>query len=167
MLITVNTVEVKKMPKGYQVAEVGFTHNGEAKARKIMSFASPKVFSTLTQMVSELPKDVNIRMEKNEKSGYWDWLEVETSLGGGTDGNKSEAKAPAGRVTGSNYETKEERAKRQVYIIRQSSLANAIAYFAAANPKGTEATPKAVIDLASEFTDFVLGQELDVAADVG
>ena len=58
------------------------------------------------------------------------------------------------RVTGSNYETKEERADRQVLIVRQSSLSNAVGTLAIA---GGKATANDVISLAKLYEGYVLG----------
>jgi hypothetical protein len=71
------------------------------------------------------------------------------------------------RVSGSNYETKDERAARQVMIVRQSSLSNAIATL---NIKGTkdltESPSSAVIALAKLYEGFVLGEVANGAMDI-
>lgn len=58
----------------------------------------------------------------------------------------------------STYETPEERAKKQVYIIRQSSIANAIAL--AATHKAT-ATVENILQDAKTFEDYVLGTNVN------
>ena len=65
--------------------------------------------------------------------------------------NKYAESATPTRVTGSNYETKEERAARQVYIIRQSSLATAVDLL------GQGASTDTVIETAKVFEAYVLG----------
>jgi hypothetical protein len=67
-----------------------------------------------------------------------------------TDGNRSEVRG--GKVTGSNYETPEERAKKQVLIIRQSSIRDAISLLArdGAQPKVDE-----IIEVAKELEKHV------------
>ncbi|UOF80634.1 hypothetical protein [Caudoviricetes sp.] len=55
----------------------------------------------------------------------------------------------------STYETPEERAKKQVYIVRQSSITNAI------NLKGSKATVAEILDVAKQFESFVFGEEFD------
>ena len=59
------------------------------------------------------------------------------------------------RVTGSNYETKEERAARQVLIVKQSSLSTAVSALAV----GAKSTPSAadVIAYAKQLEQYVMG----------
>jgi len=70
--------------------------------------------------------------------------------------NQSASPAPAsksaGRVTGSNYETSDERTARQLLIVRQSSVTAALKYF-----EQTEAdvSRNDVIELAEFFKDYV------------
>lgn len=61
-------------------------------------------------------------------------------------------RATSGKVLGSTYETPEERAKKQVVIVRQSSIDNATKFLVAA---GKEVTLEAVLDTAKEFEKFV------------
>jgi hypothetical protein len=56
-------------------------------------------------------------------------------------------------VSGSNYETKEERAARQVLIVKQSSLTNAVATLSPGAKAALDAN--AVIDLAQKYADWV------------
>lgn len=68
-------------------------------------------------------------MERNA-NGYFDVKSVEKGIkdvqetSKEPDGNRAPVRS--GKVTGSNYETPEERAKRQVLIVRQSSVSNAL-----------------------------------------
>ena len=157
MLVQLDNVEVTKAPKGYQIAEVSFTRDGKQEKRKIMSFAAPTVFNKL-QGYKNFPFDVNITMEKNDKTGYWDWKDIETQTQGNSNvGTNSTGSKPSGKVIGSNYETPEERARRQVYIVRQSSLATAVELLKAQSPKGTEVGAQEVIETAKEFEAFVMG----------
>lgn len=55
----------------------------------------------------------------------------------------------------STYETPEERAKKQVYIVRQSSITNAIAL------KGNKASVEEIINVAKQFETFVFGGKFD------
>ena len=62
------------------------------------------------------------------------------------------------RVTGSNYETKEERAARQVYIIRQSSLSTAVELL------GQGKSVADVIATAKQFEAYVFSKAEGVDA---
>jgi len=61
--------------------------------------------------------------------------------------------APSNTYTQRDYETKEEREKKQKFIIRQSSISNAIELLSV----GAKAAPKKeeVLELAQEFVNFV------------
>jgi len=141
----------------YQSIEVTFKNDeGKVQSKKLMSFSNPDVFKTAQTW--EKGDIVNVATEKDE-AGYWQWTRVLA------EGEQSPAPAvqtasatarPATRVTGSNYETKEERALRQVMIVRQSSLANAVATLAT---HGKAITEIDVIGLAKKYENFVLGQQ--------
>lgn len=82
---------------------------------------------------------------------------------GSTDGQDTSNKPttgypPAGNGAArtSTYETPEERAKKQVYIVRQSSLSNALT--ALAIGAKTPPKPDEVIELARKYEDYVFGK---------
>jgi len=115
--VTVSTVQNGK--KSYQVAEVVYTNDrGENKTKKIMSFSNPAVFA----IVSKNPRGSFVA--ESDGAPYYNW----TSL---TPANSERAAPAAAKSTPvkSTYETPEERARRQVLIVRQSSLTNALKYF--------------------------------------
>lgn len=155
MLVTMSAVEITTAPKGYKVAEVKYMRDGKEESRKIMSFAAKEAFAKL-QSMTVFPVDVNIVMEKNAKTGYWDWKDIEFNT------TKEATKVAAGgKVVGSNWETPEERARRQVMIVRQSSISNAIALLAAIHPKGIPDTIDVaeVTALANGFEQWVMQDE--------
>ena len=101
---------------------------------------------------------MNVTTIKNEKTGYWDWVGLE---GDGIVAETKQASASVGaRVTGSNYETKEERAARQVYIIRQSSLSTAVELL------GQGKSVADVIATAKQFEAYVFGSEANPTQEV-
>ena len=146
MLITVNAINVEKT-----VATVNFTRDGKDESRKIMSWAVPKTYEKLVAF-KEFPFDANVIMVKNDKTGYWDWIDIEVKPKGDNIG----ATKPAGKVIGSNYETPEERARKQVYIVRQSSISSAIEMAKAREPKGITKTVEEILADASTFEEFVM-----------
>ncbi len=117
---------------------------GMAQAKKLVSFANPDLFKAAKSWTKD--QIINVKTVKNDKTGYWDWVGLE-----GETVAESKPTASATRVTGSNYETKEERAARQVYIIRQSSLATAVDLL------GQGASTDTVIETAKVFETYVLG----------
>ena len=153
MLVEIIKVEVENKGK-YRQANVTYKGaDGKVDAnKKIMSFTYKDVFTELSQ--AQLGDKFEIKTEKNEK-GYWDWTEA-VRAGKNT--------APAGKsysesvTKGGNWETAEERAKRQVYIVRQSSISAALEL---AKLNGIEApvTEQDVIASARVFEAFVFGIE--------
>lgn len=134
------TVEnIKKGRNQYSVANVNYSYNGETRSKKILSFANPEVF----KLIQEFPtgSELEVEITKNDQ-GYDQWAKVVKS------GDVKPA-ATGGRVTGSNYETSEERAKRQVLIVRQSCLAQSVAYH------NGGADEDEVLKTAQVFADWV------------
>jgi hypothetical protein len=156
LLITINQVNFEKAPKGYMVANVSYLKDGEPKSTKILSFAAPNVYATL-EGYKNFPVDVNVVVKK--EGNYWNWKDIESPGAKSNGTNPSTSKPASGKVIGSNYETSEERAKRQVYIVRQSSISSAIELLKAQSPKGVEAKVQDVIEVAKEIEAFVLSTE--------
>jgi hypothetical protein len=153
MQIEVLNVAVETKGK-YRVAKVDFKNmeSGKVDGKQIMSFVFKDVFTTLSQ--AKQGDIFDVKPVKNDK-GYWDWTEV-TPAGkntGSTGSAKSEGFTQALR-SGRDFETSEERAKKQVYIVRQSSISAAIEL---AKFNGVEApfTVEDVIKIAKEFEQYV------------
>jgi hypothetical protein len=155
MQVRITNVEIE-WAKGrtgkYGKATVSYDFNGQARQQKIMSFANPEVFKKVQEMVGQ---NVEVEVAKND-SGFSEWK----SISAGTASTPaSSGAAPATRVSGSNYETKEERAARQVLIVKQSSLSAAVASL---TPGAKAALDSAsVIKLAQEYTDWVFDNQDD------
>lgn len=88
--------------------------------------------------------DFTLEMEKNDK-GFWDIVSIAKGANMPAPTPKKEYKTDKS----GNYETPDERAKRQVLIVRQSSLSNAIEALGPGK-KAAEYTK-----LAESFVDFV------------
>lgn len=89
----------------------------------------------------------NCLMEKNDK-GFLDVKSIEKG-----DAEAMPTAPKTVQTTRSNYETPEERANRQVMIVRQSSLANAINYYELLKMKPD---PEQVLEIAGKFEQWVL-----------
>lgn len=158
MLITINSVNFEKHDKGYMIANVNYLKDGSAETRQIRSFAAPNVYATL-EGYKNFPVDVNVIVKKEGK--YWNWKDIESpQQKEGNIGNANPVRPATGKVLGSNYETPEERAKKQVYIVRQSSISAAIELLKAKNPKGVEASIEEVIEVARKFEAYVFDTSL-------
>ena len=143
-----------KNGRSYQSIEVTYKdEQGQVKNKKIMSFSNPSVFNHIKGLAKG--DQINLRTEK-DANGYWQW----TGIGGDTPVAQETKPATGGRVTGSNYETKEERAQRQIYIIRQSSISSAVELL------GTGAKTADVIATAKEFEAYVFAKEANPTKEI-
>lgn len=145
-----------KNGRTYQSLEVTYKNDqGQAQSKKLMSFSNPQVFKAAQTW--EKGTQVNVTTEK-DANGYWQW----TGLGGDAtvaDNKPAASSNNSTRVTGSNYETKEERAARQVYIVRQSSISSAIDFLKDSNP-----SVEGVLQVAKQFEDYVFAEKKGVEA---
>jgi hypothetical protein len=176
--IVANPVNTVPTAKGsYQVIELAYKNKSfqdKLEGKKIMSFTNKEVFNALKE--SKFGDIFNVTRVKNDK-GFWDWTAVRggsmadsASNSVGTNdvpatsnfvSSNMTSAATSGYVKGtpspkSTYETTEERAARQVLIVRQSSISSAVEFAAANKIKDEEE----VIRLAKRFEAFVFGKEV-------
>ena len=149
-LITVQEVTteyVKKGKGGYTAATVVYSDNGKNFTKKIMSFANPAVFDVIKDAKQGEQYDVTVTKDGE----YYNWSSITKS----DTPPMAKAAVGGGKVTGSNYETADERKVKQLYIIKQSSIANAIEFIKLTEGAAPEVTD--VLDIAQQFVDFVYG----------
>lgn len=163
MNFSIQVVQVDKQFKptekgGYTQLEVAFKNlsTGKLESKKLMSFTKPEgVYKALAD--AKQGDIFNITSNKNEKSGYWDWVAA-------TQGAPDIPQQQQNKTTGmgnaspkSTYETPEERAKKQVYIIRQSSLDRAVAVLSI----GAKTPPpdELIFEKAQKYVDWVFQQQ--------
>ncbi|MFZ2190076.1 MAG: hypothetical protein WAV48_04810 [Candidatus Magasanikiibacteriota bacterium] len=165
MNVTILSVDIKTMPtqKGsYQKAEVAYKNNtfqGKVEGKSVMSFgATAATFKVLQGAQSGQTYEVEV--VKNA-AGYLDWVGMTsasitdpTAPQAATQGNGTINKTALAAPTKSTYETSQERAEKQVYIVRQSSLSAAINTLSLGAKK---LEPAAVMLLAQSYVDFVFG----------
>lgn len=116
MRVNIVNVEVtvgKAGPRGWSAATVTYTEGGREKQQKVMSFSNPAVFSDVQKLVGE---EVDVEVGKNDK-GYNEWRSV----------RRAEGAAPAVKAASSTSDFAAKDAARQVLIVRQSSLKEAVA----------------------------------------
>lgn len=150
--------------KPYKALEVAYKNEqGQIASKKIMEF--DKVL--LKPFLSFKKGDV-VEVNSVKEGDYWQWKSavLAGSSGGGTESYDSPKPVAATAAVGKNsYETSEERAAKQVFIIRQSSIS------AAVNLLGSGAKAPAnlsvVLDTAKAFEDYVLGKSGEVAKPAG
>lgn len=167
--VITSTIETKPTAKGsYQQLELVYknlTFQNKVESKKLMSFGAG-AGSFVTLSTAQSGSNWDIEVTKNDK-GYNDWVGCTESNGAvpaQAPATAAGRPAPAATTTAprSNYETPEERAQRQVLIVRQSSLSAAVATLSV----GAKALkPADVIALANEYVGFVF--DLKPAADKG
>lgn len=143
-----------KNGRSYQSIEVTYKNDqGQTQSKKLMSFSNPTVFNHIRDL--NKGDALNVTTEK-DANGYWQW----TGIGGDNAVSETKQATPAtgGRVTGSNYETKEERAARQILIVRQSSLSSAVELL------GAGTSIEDVIATAKQFEAYVFARSTGIDA---
>lgn len=134
----------------YRQLTLSYETDGKTQERKLVSFNHKEVYNLLSK--ASMGDAFNITLKKGDK--YWEWVEA---VAMGKEEVSASAGMPAkGKTSSGNWETPEERAAKQVYIVRQSSIANAVQYcMASAN----QVTVEEVIDVAKKFEAYVFSKE--------
>jgi hypothetical protein len=125
---------------------VNYQSSGVNATQRVVPFANPSVYKALDN--AEVGESFDVAVTKNAK-GYDVWSTI-----GAVGTIKPTTASGATKVIGSNYETAEERAVKQRYIVRQSSLANAIAYYNSSLDK-PHLDVEQILDIARQFEEFV------------
>jgi hypothetical protein len=160
--ITILDVKISTNPakkpggKPYQIAEVAFKNNsfnGTVQGKKVTSYS--KAYQQVAE--AQIGQTYDVTEEKNGE--FVEWVSLSpagvVAAGAAPAASVSESVQRGSTPTRSTYETPEERAIKQVYIVKQSSLSNAVATLAV----GAKAVkPSDVLKLAQEYTDFVFGK---------
>lgn len=169
MQVKILDCSVEQIVKGksrYSKASVAYSSNGEARTQNIMSFVNPDVFKKVQEMVGQT---VEVSLTKNS-AGYNEWAAI-TNIDDIKERPPQEVSnvavpvglaAAATRVTGSNYETPAERAQKQVYIVKQSSITAAINL---ATLNNESPTPNEIIGVAQEFVNYVFDTPQEAVAE--
>jgi hypothetical protein len=162
---TVTTVPTAK--GSYQVCELAFknkTFQDKVEGKKIMSFAEKEAFTALSS--APMGSVFTVTRIKDEK-GYWKWNTVTAGSNPGAAAPAAATQSTGAAMTNaspkSTYETADERAARQVMIVRQSSISNSIALLK--TEKHTPTTEE-VLAVAKQFENFVFGKSNDLFADL-
>ena len=133
-----------KFKKPTTTLEISYESGGVSGKQRIVPFANPSVFKTLDG--SAIGDSFDVSLTTNAK-GYDVWSAI------GAVGSIKASPAAATKVIGSNYETADERALKQRYIVRQSSIANALTYYT----DTTKPMPDVehILKIAKKFEEYV------------
>lgn len=156
MQLTIQEVTIEEVKKGnnkpYYKAIVVYTSGGKNSTKQIMSFANPQVYAAIKDALPGSEWEVDVKKEGD----FYNWVAAKPA-GGETTAPRAAAATSAigGRTAPSTYETADERRIKQMYIIKQSSIANAIDYVKASG-ENPISVPE-VLFVAQQFVDFVYG----------
>ena len=155
MNITIISASVEDKGK-YSLVDLAYkTAEGKVEGRKVVSFGdSAPAYEVLKS--AQQGESYDIKMVKGEK--YWNWVQA-TKMDGSTPMVSKTNSAPSK----GNYETPPERAERQVYIIRQSSLSTAV-QFLNQNKKGYDL--QELINTAKSLQDWVMSKNTSSMEDL-
>jgi hypothetical protein len=137
MRIKVIDVSDVQKEKSYFFYTLTYEKDGKEETKKVYSFSEAAYTALKAAKKGEL-YDINLAKNKN---GYWEWSEVMTAKAGES--------TPATTRSGS-WETPEERARRQVLIVRQSSLAQSVAFVGVG-----EQNVENLLEIAAQFEAWV------------
>lgn len=157
-------VTEQKGDKTYQFFKLQYVDKATKENKTYSGMMSALKFNrTLSNALRSLKggEEVTLAMAPskfNPKFQELQGVEVDQAQPGTTQAGSpvAETKSTTGYSKG-NFETPEERAAKQVYIVRQSSLSTAVSLLAA---KKKEATLFEVIDTAKAFEAYVFGRSL-------
>lgn len=157
MRVKIVSVSIETVAKGrsnYKKAIVIYTFNGQARTQNVMDFANPAVFKIVSGWEGVPPtEEIEVEVGKNA-GGFNEWRSIGNAAStGGEAGATAPAAAPKSgtyQAPVRDFENREERAARQVLIVKQSSLTAALKYL-----EGQDPSKEQVIDTAQYFTDWV------------
>lgn len=158
MQLTIQEVTIEEVKKGnnkpYYKAIVVYTSGGKNSTKQIMSFANPQVYAAIKDALPGSEWEVDVKKEGD----FYNWVAAKPAGGEATAPRAASAtSAIGGRTAPSTYETADERRIKQMYIVKQSSIANAIQMLTSGNGVlGVDDIPT-VLQVAQEFVDFVYG----------
>lgn len=167
MLIKIISIEadyaVDKKGNSYKVVTAVYKNrDGKVESKKLMPFGDTK--KTAEILGEATPGQVyEVDTQKNA-AGFWDWLNPRISSGDVSSGSAATPAPSRGNSSPepSRFETAEERAKKQVYIVRQSSLSNAVETLAVGSKAALD--PKKVIEVARLYEAYVFDTAIEEPA---
>lgn len=167
-IISIISVEEKTVQKKtgrgtYKSLVVTYDSEGKPDRKELPDWATaPEVY---TQLLGSSPSDTFVvEMEKNDRN-YWQWVGISRYDGVPPQSSVSNSvgNAPIKSPTKPTYETPEERAQKQVYIVRQSTLSLALETIKA---QGGKPTPEEVMACAKIYESHVFGDKVETILDV-
>lgn len=140
-----------KAGKPYQLIELSYKNlqSGKVEGTKINQY------SNIYAIASGAQQGEQYIVTKEKVGEFWNWTSLVKSDKFVEVKQDADVKQTSATVR-SNYETAEERAAKQVYIVKQSSLSNAVATLSVGSKS---LDPEKVIEVAQRFTDWVFDKQ--------
>lgn len=154
------TEETARGGRTYMTLDVVFKDDqGQVRTKALRSFANPGLFKE----VQKFKEGDTFYVETNkDEKGYWQWSKISSepmqdnspapAAAGGGGGGASKAQYSR------DFETAQERGRKQVIIVRQSSISNAIDYCKAQYDTTGEGEldTSTVLEIAEKFEGWVM-----------
>ena len=140
MQIAINATPTPFSDGKYTKLELAYSRDGKDQTRKFARVGkSADIFDVLAKAQKGEVYEVNVVKDGE----YWNWTSAVKVTSGGSTASATQARST------STYETPEERKIKQLFIARQSSLAQAVVYH------GSKAPVTDILKTAQTFVDFV------------
>jgi len=163
-IVAVNQVKkTSKAGKSYMALDLAYKNKSfqdKLEGKQVVEFGDKDVYNTL---LAAKGGDV-FSITREKENGFWQWIGINKASVGEQQVATSAASSTWAAVANkgnaspkSTYETPEERAAKQVMIVRQSSISSAIALLAANG--GKKNTVEEVLTVAKQFEAYVFGKE--------
>ena len=153
--IDLNATITKASGGTYKGAEIVFKDaNGKVQTKNIHENGLKYAPAVKNGLESLEPGD-NFTVEMEKKDDFWTWISIKKGI---EQEEKQKTTTQQSTTTKStSWETAEERAARQKFIVRQSSLTNAVAFLVLQGR--THATEEDVLETATTFYNWVFEKE--------
>lgn len=160
VLTVTRSQQTGKTGKPYFMVEVAYKRDGKVEGKKLLEFNAKEVCKALENASTGDKYDIVAEKEGD----FWQWKSATPSnnsqsyvSSSASSGSASSSTSATKSPVKSEWETREERQLRQVYIIKQSSLGHAIETL---KTDKNQPDPKAVLSLAQEYTNWVMAKDV-------
>ena len=156
-----NNVEIQKQAGGvYQGSRLAYRDHMGAMKEQCFHNNSLKFNPNIKLALGNLNQGQTFTMVKEKEGEFWNVKSITTGGIQPTDSSSPETHAQTKAYTSpkSTYETPEERALRQVMIVRQSSISSAIAYL---NANKKNYTVMELVNVAKQFENHVFDKGVE------
>lgn len=155
----------------YPGTRITYRDNGDGSLKEQMLHENATKYNPeLKAAIASLKKDDVFTMVKEKEGAHWNVKSItngvvqaaRTESSGKTSTSSVSSGSTGSSSPKSTYQTAEERAQTQIYIVRQSTITQALTWFNLANLKPNESPAvEDVIAVAKQFEAHVMGTKFD------